>query len=367
MQAGRGVVKPPIGVIFEGDLGQRLDALLAVAALNGLVAKGEARSVALCISRTSIKTAQLADVVAGFYSARPVGGFSTIGMPEGALPASDAPPLAAILAKADAQGASPYASNIARLLDTADNAVLMRNQLLAQHDGNGVIVVAGPCTGLARLMALYGAMPQIAAKARALVVAAGAIGGPADPSIRADIAAARKVFAGWPTPVVVVGAEVGDALPYPGASIEKDFAWSPAHPVAEAYRQSGSMPFDAPASAVAAVLHAVHPEADYFTLSPPGTFTVQDDGRLVFAPAAEGRHRYLMADPAQKDKVTALFTSLVSAQPPARPGRGRGGPPAQLQQPQPQQQQAVPRPPSAAPRPAAPAAPPPAVPRPATP
>ncbi len=62
--------------------------------------------------------------------------------------------------------------------------------------------------------------------------------GPPSPAIKSDIAAARKLFAEWPTPVVAVGSEVGDALPYPGASIEKDFAWSPAHPVVDAYRAS---------------------------------------------------------------------------------------------------------------------------------
>ena len=112
-----------------------------------------------------------------------------------------------------------------------------------------------------------------------------------------DIAAARKLFAEWPTPVVAVGSEVGDALPYPGASIEKDFAWSPAHPVVDAYRALKPMPYDAPASALAAVLHAVHPEDGYFTLSDPGTITVQDDGRTRFTPAADGRHRYLIVDP----------------------------------------------------------------------
>ena len=92
------------------------------------------------------------------------------------------------------------------------------------------------------------------------------------------------MFAEWPTPLVAVGAEVGAALPYPGASIEKDFAWSPAHPVVDAYRAFKPMPYDAPASALAAVLYAAHPEDGLFTLSPPGTITVPDDGRTQFTP-----------------------------------------------------------------------------------
>ena len=167
--------------------------------------------------------------------------------------------------------------------------------------------------------------PQITAKCKQLVVAAGSFpAGQPEPTIKSDVAAARKLFAEWPTPIVAVGSEVGDALPYPGASIEKDFAWAPAHPVVDAYRALKPMPYDAPASALAAVLYAVHPAEDYFKLSDPGTISVLDDGRTRFTPGAEGTHRYLIADPAQKERITAVYTAMVSAAPAPRPGRGRG-------------------------------------------
>ena len=39
MQAGgRGGARPPMGIAFEGDLGNRIDTVLAIAMLNGLVA-----------------------------------------------------------------------------------------------------------------------------------------------------------------------------------------------------------------------------------------------------------------------------------------------------------------------------------------
>src|SRR4029078_4161425 len=94
--------------------------------------------------------------------------------------------------------------------------------------------------------------------------------------------------------------EVGDALPYPGASIEQDFAWSPAHPGLARDRTYKAMPYDAPAPALAAVLQASLPDEKYFTLSEPGTISVLDDGRTRFAADAEGQHRYLIVDPAHK-------------------------------------------------------------------
>jgi len=332
---GRGAVRPPIGIALDGDLGNRIDAILAVAMLNGLTAKTEARRISLSVSRPSLASAQIADVVAGFYRGRPVGGSAggvgaitegMIGMPEGPASGNDTPPLAATLSRKTPEGTPAYTSAISGPVGTAESAVLIRNLLLAQHDGNAAIVLAGPSTGLVRILGLYRSGPQITAKCKQLVVAAGSFpAGPADPAIRNDVAAAKKLFAEWPTPIVAVGTEVGEALPYPGASIETDFAWAPVHPVVDAYRAFKAMPYDAPAPALAAVLYAVHPDDGYFKLSDPGTIAVLDDGRTRFTPAADGKHRYLIADPAQKDRVLAVYTSMVSAQPAPRPGRGRAG------------------------------------------
>jgi hypothetical protein len=117
-------------------------------------------------------------------------------------------------------------------------------------------------------------------------------------------------------------------LPYPGDSINKDFAWSTApHPLVDAYRAFKTMPYDAPTPGMAAALYAVHPDDGYFKLSEPGTITVLDDGRTKFTPGPGGKHRYLIADPAQKEKITKLYTTLVSTKPvpPVFTGRGRGG------------------------------------------
>jgi hypothetical protein len=336
MQRGRGgAVKPPIGVAFDGDLGNRIDAVLALALLNGLATKGEARRISLSVSRTSLKAAQLADVISSFFAGRPAGGGTggigaaregMIGMPEGGAP-DNAPPLAAaVLARKNSEGAPQYNTSIGGLVDTAESRLLIRNLLLAQDDGNAAIVLAGPATGVVRLIDLYRAGPQVAAKVKLLVVAAGSFpSGQPEATVKADVAAARKLFAEWPTPLVAVGSEVGELLPYPGATIEADFAWSPAHPVLDAYRAFKPMPYNAPASALAAMLYAVHPDEHYFKLSEPGTITVLDDGRTQFTARPDGKHRYLIVDTTQSTAIAKLYKDLVSSKPAARPGgRGRG-------------------------------------------
>lgn len=333
MQRGP-AARPPIGIAFDGDLGNRIDAVLALAMLNGFAAKTEARRISLTVSTSSVASVQIADVVSGFYRGRPAAGpgggvgaitEGVIGMPDGGPSSEDKAVLAPLLSKKAPDGSLPYQSSITGVIGTAESAILIRNLLLAQHDGNAAIVVAGPATGVVRLLGLYRSGPQIEAKCKQLVIAAGAFPeGPADPTIKADIAAARRLFAEWQTPIVAVGTEVGAALPYPGASIEKDFSWAPMHPVVDAYRALKPMPYDAPAAALAAMVHAVHPDDGYFKLSEPGTISVLDDGRTRFTRAADGKHRYLIADPAQKERVLGLYTAMVSAPPAPRPGR-RGG------------------------------------------
>ena len=142
---------------------------------------------------------------------------------------------------------------------------------------------------------------------------------------RCDIAAAKRLFAEWQTPIVAVGSEVGEALPYPGASIEKDFAWAPVHPVVDAYRAVKPMPYDAPASALAAVLYAVHPDDGYFRVSDPALLRCSMTGGRGSRRRPTGSTATLIADPAQKEKVLGVYTAMVSAPPAPRPGRGRAG------------------------------------------
>lgn len=328
MQQGRGTVKPPTGISFDSDFGNSIDSMLTLALLRAMASKLQTRVISVSITKSNLKAAQAEEALSNFYSGSTFGVADRIGLATDGKMREDTPILDAIVAKRAADGKPAYPSKIAGINDTAESSVTMRNMLLAQNDLNAVILLDGPATNVVQLLQLYGAKPQITAKVKYLVVAAGSYpNGAPEARIRADIAAARKLFAEWPTPVIAVGAEVGAALPYPGASIEKDFAWSASHPLVDAYRAFRPMPYDAPAPGMAAALYAVHPDDGYFNLSEPGTITVSDDGATRFTPGAGGKHRYLIADPAQKDKIIGLYTQLISAKPVPPPpgGRGRGG------------------------------------------
>jgi hypothetical protein len=333
--------KPPVGVVIDSDL-RDIDDVLALALLYGLEGKGEARVVSVSVSHSSLKAAALCEVIGRFYAGAVSGAFGgmgrtlPIGLAAEARPLPDTPMIDAPLAKRGADGKPAYDHGIEKLNDTAEVPALIRNAFTAQQDGNCIVVLAGPASQLARVLELPGSKDLIARKVRLLSIAAGAYPeGAAEPGIQADVAAARKLFAEWPTPIVAAGAEIGAGLPFPGETVERDFAWSPNHPVADAYRARGAMPYDGPTWAMSAVLQAVRPGDGYFQLSDPGTIRVLDDGRTRFTAAPGGKHRYLILDPAQKARIVQVYTELASARPVPRPSRFR--PPQQQQQTQPAQ------------------------------
>jgi len=200
----------------------------------------------------------------------------------------------------------------------------MRNAFTSQYDGNSIVVLSGPATNLAHLLAQHDGKYWIERKAKLLVAAIGAYPqGSAELYAQSDVAAAQKLFDEWPTPIVACGSEIGDAFPFPAAAIDQDFGWSQAHPVADAYRAYRPMPYDAPSSAMAAALYAARCNEDFFRLSAPGKISVGADGRTHFAAAGGGKHRYLIGEPEQRDRIVKTYVELASAKPVPRAPRMR--------------------------------------------
>jgi hypothetical protein len=299
--------KPPLGVVYDADLGNSVDGALALTVLYGLQIKNDSRVISVTTSKPSLSSAVFADILVRFYTGEPGGFFSAapIGMAAKGKGPEDTPLMAAVLAK-------EYSRGVKKVNDTADPVATIRNALSAQFDGNAAIVMAGPATNLAAVLALPGSKELISRKAKVLVVAG---------AFSRDAAAAKKLFAEWPTPVVVVPKEVGEAVLMPASAIGKELAWAPAHPIADAWKAAGSK--DEATWAMAAALHAGSKESP-FKLSDPGTLSIADDGKATFAASAEGKHRNLAIDPASKDKILAAYLELAATKQVPRRGR-RGG------------------------------------------
>ena len=323
---------PPLGVIFDSSMGRKIDDVLALGSIFGLTVrqKPEVRVISVTVSHGNLKAAAFCDAMAWFFTdwrqrelpkrfrrrsqgslkALPVG----LLVENGSSP--DVPMIAAALSQRDVNGELSYRHTVNRLSDTADVAAVIRNALTAQHDQNAVVVLTGPATNLARLLDLHNIKPLLARKIRHLVMEASVHPeATSNYNITHDISAARKLFAEWPTPIIVADPEIGRALPYPGSSIEKDFSWTTRHPVVDAYRAYQKMPYNAPSTAVVVALHAIRTKRGYFHVSKPGRIDILKSGRLKFAPSADGQHSYLSLDTKQKSRIIETYRDVLSSIP----------------------------------------------------
>ena len=261
--------------------------VLALAMAAGLHSKQEIRLTSLSIGRNNLQVASFCDLIARFYGPSLSIGMSEKGTPETSL----LPMMTTALSKQTSEGKLTYVRNVERFIDTADPLALIRNALTAQQDQNTVVVLVGSPVNLLGVLALPNSRQLIQNKVRTLVIA-----GSPDPRLMEE----------WPSPIVVVGDEVGQGAPFPATSIEQDFAWATNHPLVDAYRAAGTMPYDVPSTAMAALLYAAHPNQNYFAVS--GT----------------GKKQKLALDPMQKDREIQAYRQVLSAKPP-EPRRGRGG------------------------------------------
>jgi hypothetical protein len=295
----------PLTVVLDCELGRNVDNALTLALLYGLSATAppQAEFTAVSLTRSDLRAAAFCDAVARFYSKialrnypewfQRYRGFSVGLDSEGSAGPSAA--LAAVLDSKTPAGEPLYPHETHEIFDTADPLALVRNALTAEADGNCGIVLAGSAKNLAGLLTLNGALELVKAKVRFLAVAM-------DPQqVRADSAAARKLFAEWPTPIVAVRPT---AVRFPPGL---KFAWIERHPVADALEAAGG---DAGTAALAAALHLLRPDVEGFSLSEPGAIRVNDDGTLRLEPAPSGSHRMLTAaDPALVERYRDIITA----------------------------------------------------------
>jgi inosine-uridine nucleoside N-ribohydrolase len=297
----------PVPLIFDTDIGNDVDDALALAIIHSLESRGEAKLLAVTITKDNRFAAPYIDIVNTFYKRPNV----PIGMVRNGKTPNDAPMIQAPVERKTPAGAFVYPRRLADSAAAPDAVEVLRKALAGAPDHSVVIAQVGFSTNLARLLAAD--RDLVARKVRLLSTMFGhfPIGQP-EYNVKTDIPAAQKLVADWPTPIVFSGFEIGQALLFPATSIEHDFAWAPEHPVVDAYRAYMKMPYDRPTWDLTSVLYGVRPDAKYFNLSAPGRVTVDEKGQTHFAEAAGGPHRYLILDPAQKPRTLEALILLAT-------------------------------------------------------
>jgi inosine-uridine nucleoside N-ribohydrolase len=304
----------PVPVIFDTDIGNDIDDALALAMLHALESRGEVRLLAVTITKDCRAAAPFVDLVNHFYGRPGI----PVGVVRGGKTPGDTPMIQLPVDRRRPSGEFVYPRRLAAGADAPAAAGVLRQVLESQPDGSVVIIQVGFSTNLARLLEAPGGRQLAARKVRLVSLMGGAFpAGQPEYNIKMDIPSAQRVFAEWPSPIVASGFEIGESILYPASSIEKDFAYVPDHPIAEAYRAYQKMPYDRPTWDLTSVLYAARPRGKYFGLSAPGRIVVDDEGRTRLEPQRRGPHRFLTVSAAQRKRVLATFIELAS-QPPSR-------------------------------------------------
>lgn len=317
----------PVPLIFDTDIGNDVDDVLALGMIHALVDRGDCKLLAVTITKDNPLAASFTDAVNTFYGR----GNIPIGICKSGV--TTAKGKFNVLAEKKDNGKLRYPHDLKDPKQIPSAVSVLRKALAEAKDHSVAIAQVGFSTNLANLLTSPGdkfssltGEELVKRKVKLLSIMAGAfekvprkgkLVEHREYNVVKDIPAAKKLAEGWPTPIIWSGFEIGLSVPYPHESIEEDFNYTAHHPLADAYVLYNPPPHDRPTWDLTSVLYAVFPHRGYFDLSEVGTVTVEKDGLTTFEKTAEGKHQYLKLNDLQRARLIEALVQL-SSQPPQK-------------------------------------------------
>jgi inosine-uridine nucleoside N-ribohydrolase len=313
----------PVDIIFDTDIGNDVDDVLALGMIHAMQSRGHCDLLAVTVTKDHPLAGAFADAINTFYG-RPDIPIGTVR--DGATRGQGK--FNGLAAEKNADGALRYPHDLASGADAPEAVGLLRRLLAGRDDGSVMLAQVGFFTNYRRLLeskpddiSPLSGRELIERKVKLLSIMAGSFRKIGDNehyieyNVKNDIPSAQVIARDWPTPIVWSGFEIGIAATYPAVSIERDYGYVEHHPLKEAYVLYEPPPHNRPTWDLTSVVAAVWPDRDYFEMSGPGKVTVEDDGFTRFTPAADGSHRYLILDEVRIARLREAFVQLCS-QPP---------------------------------------------------
>lgn len=305
-------VGDPVRIIFDTDLGNDIDDVLALQMLLNYEKEGRAELLGITLCKANPATIAFVD---GYCRLNERDNIPLGYAYNGVTPEDGTYLLPTLEASFDGKPLLQPARTIDSKLP--EGYKLLRQLLAAQPDASVVLVAVGPLTNIGNLLVseadefspLTG-RELVAAKVRRVVTMAGLFGDEFDfpeYNVVCDLEASHRTFELCPVPLTTTGWEVGNRLLYPHESILKDFGNPEAHPLPVAYCHYMEMPYDRQTWDLTAVLEAVEPGV-WFDCSPKGTVRIAEDGRSSFETSDGGMQDYLIIP---QEKTAAALQALV--------------------------------------------------------
>jgi hypothetical protein len=317
--------KEPVPFIFDTDIGNDVDDVLALGMIHSLQSRGELELLAVTLTKDAKEAPAFVDAVNTFYGRGNI--------PIGITGSGVTPEKGKFLGLAEVRnekGDYRYPHDL-KTKDQVESAVIvLRKTLAAAKDNSVVIAQVGFSTNLSDLLKSVGdtvsplsGAELVAKKVKLLSVMAGAFApidgnpGYGEYNVVQDIKSAQNLVRNWPGKIVYSGFEIGIAVPYPAESILKDYLYVEHHPLSESYILYEPPPHNRPTWDLTSVLYAVYPDRAYFGVSEGGKVDFTDDGKTKFEVSTTGTHHYLTLTDVQKIRVIEALVQL-SSQPPQK-------------------------------------------------
>ena len=314
----------PMKIIFETDMGNDVDDALAMDMLMQYAREGKIDLLGISSNKRNDGSTEYIDLLTTWY-----------GMPQ--------IPIGKVVDGAKCDDAVNYALAVAQMTDADGKPLFARSHdndgfvvpsvemyrriLSVQPDSSVTVVSVGFSTNLAQLLDSKGddispltGKELVAKKVKELVTMAGEFtnNGEADSlkrmpeyNVVRDIAAAKKVFAEWPTPIVTSPFELGIKICFPADVVENELTRATPHPVSEAYKAYLPMPYDRPTWDLTSCCMRLKVSEGYFTLSDTGDIEVDGRGGTRFIARPDGTRRYLMTDSVQDANILRRFVEMI--------------------------------------------------------
>jgi inosine-uridine nucleoside N-ribohydrolase len=325
----RSLAADKVPLIFDTDMGNDCDDALALGVIHALQSRGECELLAVTITKDHELAAPFVDCVNTYYGR----GNIPVGVCRGSGKTPDAGKYNQV-AKIRDGDLLRFPHDLMSGNDAPTAVEVLRKVLAKATDNSVVFVQVGFSTNLANLLkspadaiSPLNGRDMVAKKIRLVSIMAGAftkipnekgeLTEHREYNVAEDIASIQSMVKDCDAPILWSGFEIGLALTYPHQSILNDFRYTPHHPLPEAYIAYIPPPHDRPSWDLTSVLAAVRPDRGYFEVSKPGTVRIADNAVTTFEESTNGKHRYLILNPAMLERSREALVQLAS-QPPSR-------------------------------------------------
>lgn len=234
---------PPVKLIFDTDMGNDVDDVMALDMIHNLQKRGACELLAVTITKDHPQAAAFVDAINTFhgYPDVPIGVVRNGATPEPGK-------FNKLADEKNADGSFRFPHDVLSGADAPEAVGLLRKILAAQPDKSVALAQVGFFTNFARLLdspadehsPLTG-RDLLKQKVTVLSIMAGTFQTVnwetrhLEYNVIKDVPAAQKLAVHWPTPIVWSGYEIGIAAAYPHESIERDFEYVKHHPLKDAY------------------------------------------------------------------------------------------------------------------------------------